>query len=252
MRIAALALVLLACGSNEPDKRLPAAGSGGEPERDSGVDAAPAYVGESGKGGFGGSSEPDEAGREAEGGAGSAAATGGGGGSAEAGSGGTPVPAGGAGANTAGTTAQPSPAGSIAPQERVLWSQSWSVAIHSAVANGGYENATMGLLFDAGTGCRFGTSGSPSGTTQTYPTDGACITGYLGTAVGSAVIYDKDGSNAHGSAGRTEIVGWKAAVMGHKVTALRRTQTYTIKLNGTGPSSYNYADLEGKWEAIGF
>lgn len=124
--------------------------------------------------------------------------------------------------------------------------------IHSAVANDGYKNATMGLLFDAGIGCRFGTSGSPSGETQSFPTDGGCITSVLGDLYGSAVIYDENGANAHGSAGRAKLVGYREAVTGHRVTAIRRSQTYTIKLNGTGPSSYNYADFQGTWEALGF
>lgn len=141
--------------------------------------------------------------------------------------------------------------GSTAPVERVLWSQAFTAAIHDPAAYGGYQGATMGLYLDAGEGCRFGLTGSPSGTVQTYPTDGQCITARK-TVTGGVQFYDANGKGPRGTAGVAELTGWTEAVTGHTVTALRRTQTYTVQLLGTGDMSWNYADFTGTWEALGY
>ena len=135
----------------------------------------------------------------------------------------------------------------------MLWSQTWTVAIHEASAWGGYKNATMGLVLDAGDLCRFGLTGAPSGSSQTFATDGACITQVAkqGLAAGAAAIFDSSGTNAHGGGGSAALVGWTEAVSGHTLTAVRRTQSYTIQLLGKDETSYNYADFQGTWEAIG-
>lgn len=166
---------------------------------------------------------------------------------------GASAPSGDAGMEAAGGKPAEPVAGQPAPTEHVLWSQSWTVAIHNSSAMTGYKNATMGLALDAGDLCRFGFSGSPSGSSQEFATDGSCITEGIRAmaAQGVAVIFDSAGANAHGSGGRTAIAGWTEAITGHVVTKLRRTQTYTIQLLGAGDTSYNYADFEGKWEAIG-
>jgi hypothetical protein len=143
-------------------------------------------------------------------------------------------------------------AGSAAPAERVLWSQTWTVAIHDPVTQPGYKDATMGLALDAGDMCKFGFNGSPSGTSQTFTTDGTCITAAGSLVSGVAVIFDKDGMNARGTAGRAALSGWESAVSGHTVKYLRRTQTYTIQLLGSAETSFNYADFTGKWEAVGY
>ena len=124
------------------------------------------------------------------------------------------------------------------------------MAIHSAAAYGGYEMATMGLALDAGDLCRFGFVGAPSGSSQTYPTDGACITA-ASLRSGKAIVYDAQGANGNAVGGSAPIVGWNEAVTGHVVTGLRRTQTYTCQLVGSGDTSWNYCDFTGRWEAIG-
>jgi len=239
-----------ACGGGDSKPMAAAAGGGGMetpaesdsgalPERDAGVDARAV--------------EPEP------GGAGSAAGSGGAGGAAEQagetsyanGGAGAPAPAGGQGGAGSGGTASVPTGGQPAPAEHVLWSQNWTVAIHSSSAAKGYPNATMGLALDAGDFCTFGFSGAPSGTSQDFQTDGACITQAANVASGVALIFDSNGMNSHGSGGRAPLSGWTEAVTGHTVTKLRRTQTYTIQLLGAGDTSYNYADFEGKWEAIG-
>lgn len=244
-----VAALLGACGgSSKPMTTASSAGMDAAPEVDSWApdsgqkpDAAPAHL--------------------KAGGAGTAAESGGGG--TEAGNGGelayanggagVPAPSGGAGTQATGGTPADPDAGQPAPTERVLWSQSWTVAIHSSSAMVGYKNATMGLALDAGDLCRFGFSGSPSGSSQEYPADGACISEAARGMVagGSAIIFDSAGMNAHGMGGRAPLAGWTEAVTGHSVTKLRRSQTYTVQLLGAGDTSYNYADFEGKWEAIG-
>lgn len=164
---------------------------------------------------------------------------------------GHPAPSGGqGGGGTGGTITAPPTGGTPALGDHVLWSQSWSVAIHEASANGGYNNATMGLELDAGSFCRFGGIGAASGTSQTFMTDGTCITASSARR-GAAYIYDSNGVNPNGGGGSAELVGWVDAVSGHTVTGIRRTQTYTIQLLGSGSTSYNYADFTGTWEAIG-
>lgn len=140
--------------------------------------------------------------------------------------------------------------GAAAPQERVIWSQDWTVAVHSAVAYGAAEGDTMGLQLDAGEGCLFGHGGAPSGSSQTYETDGTCITKFS-SPTGSAVFWTTSG-NTDGVAGIAELVGWKEAVSGHTVKHLRRTQTYTVQLLGSGNMTWDYADFSGKWEALGY
>lgn len=227
-----------AAGSGGMD--APAEVDSGTPEsggRDAGRDAATAHLEHGGDG-----SAADS------GGAGSAGET-----SYANGGAGSPAPSGGAGsAAVAGTPAVPM-AGQAAPAEHVIWSQAWTVAIHPSSGNGGYANATMGLALEAGDFCRFGFEGSPSGSSQEYPTDGACISESVRgmVASGVAVIFDSNGMNANGSGGRAPLAGWTEAVIGHTVTKLRRTQTYTIQLLGTGSTSANYADFDGKWEAVG-
>lgn len=245
-----VAALLSACGGSS--KPMAAASSGG-------MDAAPEV--DSGAPGSGGAGWKAIDHHEYVGGAGSAAESGSGGTeigqsgqvSYAMGGAGAPAPSGGAGMPaTGGTPAEPV-AGQPAPAEHVLWSQSWTVAIHNSSAMVGYKNATMGLALDAGDLCRFGFSGSPSGSSQEYPTDGACISEAVRgmVASGVAVIFDSAGMNAHGMGGRAPLAGWTDAIAGHAVTKLRRTQTYTIQLLGAGDTSYNYADFEGKWEAIG-
>lgn len=197
------------------------------------------------------------------GGAGSAAAGGGAGAAAESGQGGgTPyanggtgstAPSGGAGSAAVGGTPAEPMAGQPAPMEHVIWTQSWTVAIHEASAWRGYPDATMGLTIAAGDFCRFGFAGAASGTAQEYQTDGTCITDAVKAQIasGSAVIFDAAGMNSHGGGGTMPLSGWIEAVTGHTVTKIRRSQTYSIQLLGAGDTSYNYADFEGKWEAIG-
>lgn len=245
-----VAALLGACGGSS--KPMAAASSGG-------MDAAAEVDGRAPGSGGAGWKAIDHHGYV--GGAGAAAESGSGG--TEAGKGGqasyanggagAPASSGGAGMlATGGTPAEPV-AGQPAPTERVLWSQSWTVAIHASSAMTGYKNATMGLALDAGDLCRFGFIGSPSGSSQEYQTDGTCISeGVRAMAArGVAVIFDSAGMNAHGSGGRVALSGWTEAITGHAVTKLRRTQTYTIQLLGAGDTSYNYADFDGKWEAIG-
>jgi hypothetical protein len=136
--------------------------------------------------------------------------------------------------------------------ERVLWSQTWTVAIHTPMAQPGFTDATMGLALTAGEDCRFGLVGAASGTTQTYPTNGACITAAANVASGKAIVFDKTGKTSGAIGGSAGLSGWTAAVTGHRVTAIRRTQTYTVQLLGAPPESFNYADFEGRWEALGF
>lgn len=164
---------------------------------------------------------------------------------------GSHAPEGGQGGAVVGGTGGAGSGGTAAPVERVLWSQTWTVAIHTPMAQPGFPNATMGLALDAGEDCRFGFVGAASGSTQTYPTDGACITAAANVASGKAIVFDQTGkSGAIG--GSALLTGWTAAVTGHRVTAIRRTQTYTVQLLGAPPESFNYADFEGRWEAIGF
>lgn len=247
-----VAALMGACGDSRP--MAAEAGSGGDmaPDRDSGALEARRDAGR------------DSGMAEESGGAGAAADSGGEGGeSSEAGNGGdssyanggavAPAPLGGQGGEAAGGTPAQLTGGQPAPAEHVLWSQSWTVAIHNSVAWKGYKDATMGLFLDAGDFCKFGFMGATSGSSQEFATDGACISEAVRgmVASGSAVIFDSAGMNAHGSSGNAPLSGWTEAVTGHTVTKLRRTQTYTIQLLGSGDTSYNYADFEGKWEAIG-
>lgn len=244
-----VAALVGACGGSS--KPMAAASSGGmdaAPEVDSGApdswqkpDAATARL------------EAGGAGTAAESGSGGEEAGKGGETSYANGGAGSPVLSGGTGMPATGGTPAQSDAGQPAPSEHVLWSQSWTVAIHNSSAMVGYKNATMGLALDAGDLCRFGFNGSPSGSSQEYPTDGACISEAARGMVagGSAIIFDSAGMNAHGMGGRAPLSGWTEAITGHSVTKLRRTQTYTIQLLGAGDTSYNYADFEGKWEAYG-
>jgi hypothetical protein len=145
--------------------------------------------------------------------------------------------------------------GTAAPADRVLWSQSWTVALHDEYSGGNFPHATMGLFLDAGDLCRFGLTGAPSGSSQTFPTDGTCITplAQQHLASGSAIVCDSNGVNGPGGGGggSAALVGWVEAVSGHTVKYLRRTQTYTIQLLGSGSTAFNYADFQGTWEAIG-
>lgn len=185
------------------------------------------------------------------GGAGAISAADGGGGASA--SGGMSAPSGGAGAAAGGIGGSTPIGGASEPSDHVLWSQSWTVAIHDPTTQPGYQNATMGLFLDAGDLCKFGLSGAPSGSSQTFPTDGACITDTArqNLASGVAVIFDSNGQNARGDGGRAPLNGWVEAIAGHTVKYVRRTQTYSIQLLGAGDTSYNYADFQGTWEAIG-
>ena len=173
------------------------------------------------------------------------------GGAGGAGHAGTVQPAGGTGGGDAaaeqGGSEQPT-GGSTAPAEHVLWSQTFNVAIHSAVAHPGVQNAKMGLFIDGGDGCRFWQSEpADSGTTQTVTTDATCI--HEVSARASALIFD--GTTAKGFAGTTSLSGWDAAVSGHYVSFLRRTQTYTISVQGADSNSFNYADFTATLEVVG-
>lgn len=235
-------------GAEAPDARAGTGGAG----RGGGTTAEPMRIAADGGGG-GEAIKPPAAGGDGMAGSGA--------GSGEAGSPAAGVGSGGAGWPVAGSSgdggaggavaAQGGTGGTPAPAERVLWSQTWTVAIHAASAYGGYKDATMGLAFDAGTGCRFGFNGSPTGAAQEFPTDGKCITA-ASTKSGSAFVYDAQGMNPNGGGGSAPIVGWAEAVSGKTVLRLRRTQTYTIQLLGTGNTSWNYADFSGTWEAIGY
>lgn len=241
----------LGCGGGKPAVSAPKEVQTDAGERDAATpDARAELAGESGSpaADSGGAGKPDEV--YAAGGGGTAATTETGGTPAA----GNPAPSGGAGAAAmAGQTAVPM-AGAPAPADHVLWSQSWTVAIHpTGGGTGGYQNATMGLAFDAGDLCKFGFSGAASGSAQDFPTDGACITetAKQHLASGSVVIYDSAGMHGIVGGGSAPITGWVEAVTGHTVVSVRRTQTYTIQLLGSGDTSANYADFEGKWEAIG-
>lgn len=241
-----VAAALCACGGDDKPKTTANAGRGGggvSEDRDAGKpDAAES-------GGAGGDvAQPSELG--GEGGGGSPAAPGGGsGGMAAGGSGGSrppePQPEGGAG----GLPAQPQ-GGSPAPQERVLWSQDWTVEVHEAVAYGAVAGTKMGLILDAGPQCRFGLAAADSGTSQEYETDGKCITAFS-APMGAAGFFTPSGM-ADSTAGRRDLMGWKEAVQERTVLRLRRTQTYEIQQFGSGGNAWNYADFSGKWEAIGY
>lgn len=250
LRLLAIALIS-SCGSSHVDNppTPPAAGSGDETMdagseagaysrvMDSGIDAGvpqQSVAGEAAEAGNGGVSVPS-------GGAGATAQAGG--------SSGQPAAVGGVGSGEAGHTGS---AGQPAPAESVLWSQSWTVAIHEASGGKACANATMGLMVDGGSLCRLGNMGVPSGTSQTIATDITCLKDALTAVYGVAVVYDSTGKQICGSAGRAELAGWKEAVEGHKVTALRRSQTYTVKVVGSGSSAYNYADFAGTLEIVGF
>lgn len=215
--------------------------SGAAMERDAG--RLDARVVEPESGGAGSAAESGDDGAEAGHGGSESYANGGAG---------SPAPSGGQGGTATGGTHIEPMAGQSAPAEHVLWSQFWTVAIHpTGSGSGGYPNATMGLALDAGDFCQFGFSGASSGSSQEYPTDGACITTNVNVASGVALIFDSNGMNSRGSGGRAPLAGWTEAVTGHTVTKLRRSQTYTIQLLGSGDTSANYADFEGKWEAVG-
>lgn len=152
-----------------------------------------------------------------------------------------PQPEGGAGAGGQG--------GSPEPQERVLWSQDWNVEVHEATAYGAVPGTKMGLILDAGKLCRFGFEAGDSGTSQEYETDGKCITEFS-APMGAPVFFAPDGTGRN-AGGRMDLVDWKEAVQGKTVLKLRRTQTYTVQLLGSGEMRWNYADFTGRWEAIG-
>jgi hypothetical protein len=247
MRIRCLlvAAALSACGGDEATKLVQVVDAGTDAakvttKRDAGHDAGhdsgkPAAIG-----GNGGSDEP-------EGGSGGMPT----GGMVAGGSGGStvdpnPPPEGGKG----GAVSEPM-GGSAAPVEHVLWSQEWSVEVHEAKAYGAAEGDTMGLVLDAGQGCRFGQAGAASGSTRTFETDGKCITAFSGPT-GFAAFFGTDGKTS-GNLGRAELVGWKEAVNGHTIKSLRRSQTYTIQLLGSGSETWNYVpEFHGTWEALGF
>lgn len=241
MRIRCLlvAAALTACGGDETSP-APKRDAG----HDSGADASEAVV-------------ERDAGHDAGHDSGKPSEPEGGRGGSAAGSGGT-VPTGGMAAGGAGGstgTGHPPESGSgepmgggAAPAEHVLWSQEWTVEVHSAIAYGAAEGDQMGLILDAGQGCRFGLEGAASGSTQTYETDGACITAFS-NAVGAAGFFG--GGMSKGTAGRMPLEGWKEAVAGHTVTSIRRTQTYTLQVLGVGDEAWAYADFYGKFEAIG-
>lgn len=237
IRVVLVAAALMACGGDEAI--APAV-------RDSGVDASAAYV-ERDAGHDAG--RPDT-GAEQSGTGGDEPVAGSGGqptgGMAAGGSGGSVdpelPPEGGAGAGGQG--------GQQAPQERVLWSQEWTVAVHSAAAYGAAEGDAMGLFLDAGQGCKFGQQGAASGTSQDFETDGQCITAFSAPA-GAASFFSASGMQGV-SAGRADLVGWDEAVEGKTVLFLRRTQTYTMQLLGSGNQRWNYADFTGRWEAWGY
>jgi len=244
IRCVLVAAALCACGGDDKPS-TPAT-------KDAGVDASKAqFPADAGKpprdagkpvsepeAGSGGAVLPVDAGKQPSGGM----AVGGTGGKA----GSEPPPEGGKG----GQPAQPA-GGSAAPSERVLWSQDWTVGVHDAVAYGAAEGDTMGMVLDAGPGCVFGLSrAAPSGESQTFDTDGNCITEYS-SPTGFAAFFSAAGKTS-GHSGSADLVGWKTAVAGHTVKYLRRSQTYTIQLLGSDNQRWNYADFTGKWEAVGF
>jgi hypothetical protein len=247
-RVVLVAVALCACGGDEASKH---------PAKDAGTDTAETHVERDA-----GRATVRDAGHDS----GKSAAQGGNGGTNEStgGRGGKPdgtVAGGMAIGGSGGAPTNPQPEGgagapaqpvgsSQAPVEHVLWSQDWTVEVHEPVAYDAIEGDTMGFGLDAGQGCRFGNDGAPSGSTQTYETDGKCISAVSAAAV-QAVFYGLDGKS-HGVGGRMLLVGWKEAVTGHTVKSLRRTQTYTIQLLGSDNQRWDYADFTGKWEAVGF
>ena len=249
-RLLALALLISSCGSSHVDNPTPpAAGSGDEP-MDTGLDSG-AYSHDVDSGVDSGLPQPSAAGDPEESGRGGMPGLAAGAGATDqaGGSSGQPAAVGGAGSGGAG---QPAPAGQSVPTERVLWSQNWTVAIHAKSGSMACPNATMGLMVDGGSLCRFGDMGAASGSSQTIATDIKCLVDRLVAVHGVAVVYDTAGEQICGSAGRTELTGWKEAIAGHQVTALKRSQTYTVKVVGSGSAAYNYADFTGTLEIIGF
>jgi hypothetical protein len=131
----------------------------------------------------------------------------------------------------------------------VLWSQRFTGTLTEGQP--GFPDATMGLTLDAGDLCRFGHYGSPSGSSQTFPTDGACITAAITVAGGKVTVYDSAGMKSGGFAGSAPLTGWIEAVTGHRVTYLRRTQTYSLQYIGADLKT-NFGTFDGTWEAWGY
>jgi hypothetical protein len=237
---------LAACGSSEHGAAANDAGDGADAavamlEHDAGRDSGEAYARDSG------GSEPV----------------------VEAGSGGTPAESGGAGSEAAGQPAQSSGgAGSVAqggagspaavggagapaqPVEHVLWSQAFSCGIHMKVASPGDSTAKFALTIDAGQDCRFGLKPSELGTND-FTTDAKCIAANP-MPQGQATLFDSMGTRAF--CGRATLDGFAAAVSGHKITKLHRSQSFTISIQGGiegTPQSWTEGDVTGTWEAWG-
>ena len=157
----------------------------------------------------------------------------------QAGSGGMPKPETGGGGAPA-----------MQPVERVLWSQTWTVALHGTDVRSETEGDRMGLMISAGKGCEFGAEPGLSGETKSYPTNGACISAAISSARGGAAVFS--GTDQIAWTGSAELSGWTAAVTGHTVLYLRRTQTYELWLLDNGAWTYDYADFTGTWEAVGY
>jgi hypothetical protein len=109
----------------------------------------------------------------------------------------------------------------------------------------------MGLALDAGDLCRFGLTGAPSGSSQTFATDGACITAAASVASGRFLVCDSTGAMSVASVGGAKLAGWTESISGHRVTYLKRTQTYSLQYIG-GDLKTNFGTFDGTWEAWGY
>lgn len=239
-----LVAALMGCGGDEMTVRRLDAGNerqdsavpvdawrdaGRDAGRDSGMDAQASEHGGSGgsdgpQGGSGG--QPD-----------SGAPSGGSGG---AGSGGQ----GGSGAGGSG--------GSEAPQERVLWSKSIIVEVHSPLGYGAQEGEQMGLRIETDKyHCTVGDEPQASGTTKDYEMDGSCLAEFAETGTLSwAVLFYRANGEPAGLVKREDL-DW--TLDGETVTKLRRTVTWSLdRLCDIDLKCWNYADFTGTWEVIGY
>lgn len=153
----------------------------------------------------------------------------------QAGSGGMPKPETGGGGAPA-----------MQPVERVLWSQTWTVAIHDESVSSTTEGDQMGIRIVAGE-CIIGDEPSPSGEVRMYSVPIGCR---LDMARGAVSVFS--GSKPLTALAGANLAGWTAAVTGHTVLYLRRTQTYELWLLDNGDWTYDYADFTGTWEAVGY
>jgi len=234
--LALVAATLLACGGDDPTRRVTS--DAGRDEEDA---SKPRDAGKPDAGRDSGT-EPNELG--GQGGAGTGGSTGGV--MAVGGSGGSlNPPEGGAGAGGQG--------GEPAPQERVLWSHEVTVSEHEPLGYGAMEGDQMGLRIETDKyGCTIGDEAQPSGETREYRMDGKCLTTFDGPLQVAVLFYRANGESA-GLVKRNQVTDWDAAVSGKTVLYLKRTQTWNIdRLCDAELNCWNLADFQGRWEAIGY